>query len=141
MLTRRQRVLGLTTGLRVALASLVVSAAALMQAAPASAEPVGPPPVPPIPNPTYGNNDPQSQFGYIGDVLGSFRADDPLGELTAAPGPVRGAPPGAGPSPPLPPGTVSLTAPESSTAPAEGIWLGPLPGMPAVPLAPAGPPA
>lgn len=101
-----------------------------------AAEPPAPPPVPAIPNPEYGEGAPT---GYFGDLFSSFQSDNPLGDLTVPPAQISGAPPGAGAPPPLPPGTVSLTAPESSTAPPEGVWLGPLPGLAPVPLVP--PPA
>lgn len=113
---------------------------ALALAGPAAAEPA-PPPVPPIPNPVYGPGGLDEPVGYLGEMWQTFHTDNPLGALTVPPVQAPGAPPGAGPSPPLPPGTVSLTAPESSTAPTEGgVWLGPLPGLPPVPLAPPPPP-
>jgi hypothetical protein len=114
--------------------------AALAVAAPATAEP-GPPPVPPVPNPVYGEGGMDAPVGYLGEMWQSFHADNPLGALTAPPVPAPGAPPGAGSGPPLPPGTISMTAPETSTAPLQGEWLGPLPGMPPAPLAPPAPPS
>lgn len=126
--------------MRTVMSAVIVAGATLMSAGQAAAEPAvpppGPPPVPAIPNPAYGQ-DAMGQFGSVGELFGAISTDNPLGSLTAPPVPVIGAPPGAGASPPLPPGTVSLTAPESSTAPPEGVWLGPLPGMAPVPLAPA----
>lgn len=118
----------------------VFVALGLLTAGAATAEP-GPPPVPPIPNPVYGPGSVEEPVGYLGDVWQSFHNDNPLGALTTAPVQAPGAPPGAGSGPPLPPGTISLTAPETSTAPLEGQWLGPLPGMPPAPLAPPPPAA
>ena len=119
-------------------AGVFFAGGALVMAVPAAAEPAIPPPVPAIPNPEY-SQDVMGQLGSVGDLFSTITVDAPLGALTVPPVPVPGAPPGAGSSPPLPPGTVSLTAPESSTAPADGVWLGPLPGMAPVPLAPPAP--
>jgi hypothetical protein len=146
--TEQQR--ATVTAARIAFAGMIIAGGALTLAGQAGAEPeppypppppppIGAPPVPEIPNPAYGQGETGAAIGYFGDLFGSFRSDNPLGDLTAAPQQGSGAPPGAGPSPPLPPGTVSLTAPESSTAPPEGVWLGPLPGLAPVPLAPPHP--
>jgi hypothetical protein len=107
----------------------------LMTAGTAGAEPA-PPPVPPIPNPVFGQGTMDEPMGYLGEIWQTFNTDNPLGALTAPPVPAPGAPPGAGSGPPLPPGHVSLTAPGTSTAPLEGEWLGPLPGLPPAPLTP-----
>lgn len=131
---------------RCAVAGVLLTGGTLIMAAPAAAEPAtpppvpvpGPPPVPAIPNPEY-SQDVMGQLGSVGDLFSTITVDAPLGALTVPPVPAPGAPPGAGASPPLPPGTVSLTAPESSTAPPDGVWLGPLPGMAPVPLAPPAP--
>jgi hypothetical protein len=141
-MSRRPRPTPLARAATGAITGVTIVCGAFCGSGQAGAEPVpGPPPVPAIPNPVYGQG-PTDQFGYIGDLFSSIRADDPLGALTVPPVQAPGAPPGAGASPPLPPGTVSLTAPESSTAPVDGVWLGPLPGMAPVPLAPpAAPPA
>ncbi|MET0898440.1 MAG: hypothetical protein ABWY45_11070 [Mycobacterium sp.] len=140
-MSKRRRLKPLGAAAKGAIAGAGIVAGAFCGSFPAGAEPVpGPPPVPPIPNPVYGPGA-TDQFGPIGDLFSSIRTDDPLGALTVPPVPSPGAPPGAGASPPLPPGTVSLTAPESSTAPVDGVWLGPLPGMAPVPLAPPVPPA
>ncbi|MGE2688917.1 hypothetical protein [Mycolicibacterium pulveris] len=89
-----------------------------------SDEPAGPPPpppvgAPPVPEiaPVYGQGQSQGQFGFLRDLWHTFHGDNPLAALTAPPPVAVGPPPGAGPAPPLPPGHISLTAPESSTPP------------------------
>ena len=100
--------------------------------APAPPPPVGPPTVPEVANPVYGQGQTPGSFGYLRDIWRATRTGDPVGALTAAPQDAPGPPPGAGPPPPLPPGFVSLTAPESST-PAVGYGSGPNPAGPALP--------
>jgi hypothetical protein len=92
-------------------------------AAPPPPPPPGPPMVPEIENPTYGQGSRPGALGYLRDVW--HQAQDPYG-FTGSPDEVPAAtppPPGAGPAPQLPPGYVSLTAPESNgppPAPKEG---------------------
>ena len=81
--------------------------------------PVGPPTVPEIQNPVYGQGQTPGQLGYLRDIWHTFHSGNPLDAMTTPPEVAPGPPPGAGPPPPLPPGYVSLTAPESST-PATG---------------------
>ena len=76
--------------------------------------PVGPPPVPEIQNPAYGQGQTPGRLGYLRDIWHTFHSGNPLDAMTAPPEVAPGPPPGAGPPPPLPPGYVSLTAPESS---------------------------
>lgn len=70
----------------------------------------------------------QSVLSYLGDLWEAGRTGNPE---SLAPGPDEyyvGAPPGAGPAPQLPPGYISLTAPESTNlAPVEA---GPQPALP-----------
>jgi hypothetical protein len=77
--------------------------------------PGGAPPVPEIPNPAYGQGQTPGQLGYLRDIWHTFHTGNPLDAMTAPPEEGAGAPPGAGPAPPLPPGYVSLTDPQSST--------------------------
>jgi hypothetical protein len=101
-------------------------AAPLDEAAPAPAPPpVGAPPVPEIANPQYGQGSSPGPLGFLRDAW--HQAQDPYGFTGTPPGqlPVGAPPPpGAGPAPQLPPGYVSLTAPESNgppvAAPGEG---------------------
>jgi len=78
--------------------------------------PVGPPAVPEIANPVYGSG--QSGSGPLGslrDIWHEVRDGNP-----AAPPQPSGPPPGAGPAPQLPPGYISLNAPESNGPPPKG---------------------
>jgi hypothetical protein len=87
-------------------------------AAPPAPPPVGPPPVPEIQNPQYGQGSRPGPLGFLRDAW--HQAQDPFGFTGMAPGqePAPLAPPpGAGPAPQLPPGYVSLTAPESNGPP------------------------
>jgi hypothetical protein len=105
--------------------------------------PVGAPPVPEIPNPVYGQGQTPGQLGYLRDLWHTFHSGNPLDALTAPPEQAPGPPPGAGPPPPLPPGHVSLTAPQSSTGSMPGVAPGPAPGAepaPPPPPDPAAPP-
>lgn len=99
--------------------------------------PVGPPPVPEI-APVYGQGQSEGQFGFLRDMWHMFHSGNPLAELTAPPPVAAGPPPGAGPAPPLPPGHISLTAPESSTPPASPPGAAPeaVPAPPAEHLPP-----
>ena len=99
---------------------------------PPPAPPVGPPTVPEIANPVYGQGQTPGQFGYLRDLWHAARSGNPVGALTAPPTDAPGPPPGAGPAPALPPGYVSLTAPESST-PGKGYGPGPDGAGPALP--------
>ena len=89
--------------------------------------PVGTPTVPAIQNPVYG-----SGSGLLGSLRDIWRqAQDPYG-VTGSPDqmPVAATPPpGAGAAPQLPPGYVSLNAPESNGPPSTGSYAGgpPLP--------------
>jgi hypothetical protein len=92
--------------------------------------PVGPPVVPQISNPTYGGQS-GSPFGYLGDIWRAARSGDPVGALAGGPaGPPAPPPPGAGPAPALPPGFVSMTAPESTTSAIERSSSEPVQGPP-----------
>jgi hypothetical protein len=82
-------------------------------AAPSTA-PVGPPPPPPaqpsvpeVANPSYGSG--SGPLGTIRDLWHQAK-DGPMN----TPEGVAERPPGAGPAPPLPPGYISMNAPESS---------------------------
>src|SRR5437764_15294683 len=86
--------------------------------------PAGPPSVPEIQNPVYGSGQTPGQLGYLRDIWHTFHSGNPLDALTAAPEVAPGPPPGAGPPPQLPPGYVSLNAPESNGPPP----VGPAPG-------------
>lgn len=122
---------------RVAMAGAVAAGAALAMAAAAAADPEPTPtPVPgqpvveeiavpadinalppvgqapPVPEVQQPQN--QSVLSYLGDLWEAGRTGNP--EALAA-GPEEytvGAPPGAGPAPQLPPGYISITAPEST---------------------------
>lgn len=92
--------------------------------------PVGPPPVPEIANAQYGQGSRPGPLGFLRDAWA--QAKDPYGFTATPPGqmPVGAPPPpGAGPAPQLPPGYVSLTAPESNGPPVTGSYSGgpPLP--------------
>ncbi|WP_390893542.1 hypothetical protein [Mycobacterium deserti] len=100
--------------------------------------PVGPPPVPEI-APVYGQGQTPGPFGYIADAWQSFNSANPLDVLTMPQERPIGPPPGAGTGPPLPPGTISLTSPETSTAPLSA-GPAPVPGAPAAPGPPVPPP-
>ena len=86
--------------------------------------PIGPPPVPEIANPKYGSGQSDGPLGFLRDAWHQARdpygfAETPAGEMPGGAPP----PPGAGPAPQLPPGYVSLNAPESNgppVAPKEG---------------------
>ena len=78
--------------------------------------PVGEPPVPEIQNPVYGQGQTPGQLGYLRDIWHTFHSGNPLDALTAPPEVAPGPPPGAGPAPQLPPGYISLNAPESDPA-------------------------
>ncbi|MCV7226567.1 hypothetical protein [Mycolicibacterium komossense] len=105
--------------------------------------PVGPPPpadltpqVPQVQNPVYGQGQTPGQLGYLRDIWHAMHTTDPAAALTAPPATVpgaTGAPDGAGPAPQLPPGYVSLTAPESSTGTIPGTGPQPYQGGPALP--------
>jgi hypothetical protein len=86
--------------------------------------------VPEIPA-VYGQGQSPGPFGFIADAWSTFNGADPLTALTLPQHTPIGPPPGAGTGPPLPPGTVSLTSPETSTASLD-------PG--AIPAPPPGPP-
>ncbi len=112
------------------------SAAAAVEAAVAlpAPPPVGAPPVPEIQNPAYGRGQSPGQLGYLRDMWHTFNSGNPLDAFMAPPEQALGAPPGAGPPPKLPPGFVSLTAPESSTGSMPGFAPGPLPGAAQAPV-------
>lgn len=136
---------------RIAVAGLMVAGSALTMAGqagaepvepfpvPAPADPVGPPPPPPvgppmvpeIANPVYGQGQSGGTFGYLGDLWRAARSGDPVSAIA---GPPAGAPapppPGAGPAPALPPGFVSMTAPESTTSAIERSASEPVQGPP-----------
>ncbi len=124
---------------RLSFASLILAGGALAFAAPAWAEPepapgvpvvnadeglvgpppappVGPPPVPEMANPGYGQGETPGAFGYLRDLWQTARSGDPRGLMTGPPPSSPPPPPGAGPAPALPPGFVSLNAPESTTS-------------------------
>ncbi|BBY83469.1 hypothetical protein H7I53_25645 [Mycolicibacterium pulveris] len=141
-MTQRRRAVPSATAVRLAAASALIVGGAMAAAGQAGADPVPtptpgqpvvdtsheptgpqpPPPVgaPPVPEiaPVYGQGQSQGQFGFLRDMWHMFHSGNPLAELTAPPPVAAGPPPGAGPAPPLPPGHISLTAPESSTPPA-----------------------
>ncbi|MEO3759281.1 hypothetical protein ABGB19_13465 [Mycobacterium sp. B14F4] len=121
----------------IAAASLFL--AGLASAGPAAAQPVppvpppppvGPPPVPEI-DPVYGQGQTPGPFGYLQDMMQTFNGANPIDALTMPQVVPPGPPPGAGPSPSLPPGTISLTAPWTSTMPG-----GAPPPPPIVPVPP-----
>jgi len=130
-----------TLAAKVALAGLLAAAGALGSAGIAAAEPAppppppGPPPVPQMANPAYGQGNSGSPFGYLGDIWRAARSGDPVGALAGGPAGAPAAPPaGAGPAPALPPGFVSINAPESTTsAPGERNSAEPQIGGPALP--------
>lgn len=99
-----------------ALASAGQAAAQPVPPVPPPPPPAGPPPVPEIP-PVYGQGQTPGPFGYLQDMMQTFNTANPIDALTMPQVVPQGPPPGAGPSPPLPPGTISLTAPWTSTAP------------------------
>jgi hypothetical protein len=125
---------------RLSVASLILAGGALAMATPAWAEPaepapgvpvvnqdeglagppppppVGPPPVPEVSNPVYGEGQTPGAFGYLRDLWNAGRTGDPASVLMGPPGQIAPPPPGAGPAPALPPGFVSLNAPESTTS-------------------------
>jgi hypothetical protein len=83
--------------------------------------PVGPPTVPEIQNPVYGAGQTPGQLGYLRDIWRTFHSGNPLEALTApAPEGSPGPPPGAGSPPQLPPGYISMNAPESNGPPPKG---------------------
>ena len=92
--------------------------------------PVGAPVVPEIPNPVYGSG--QSGSGPLGSLRDIWhQAQNPYA-LTGPPDQapiVAPPPPGAGPAPQLPPGYVSISAPESNGPPPTDSYAGgpPLP--------------
>lgn len=74
--------------------------------------------MPEIPNAQYGQGSRPGPLGFLRDAW--HQAQDPFGFTGMPPGqmPVGAPPPpGAGPAPQLPPGYVSLTAPESNGPP------------------------
>lgn len=105
--------------------------------------PVGPPPapnltpqVPGVQNPVYGQGQSGGGLGYAKDIWRALHTTDPAAALTAPPTGVAaapGAPEGAGPAPQLPPGYMSLTAPESSTGTIPGTGPQPYQGGPPLP--------
>jgi hypothetical protein len=96
---------------------------------PPAPPPVGPPTVPEIQNPVYGQGQTPGQLGYLRDIWHTFHSGNPLEALTAPADEAHGPPPGAGPAPQLPPGYISLNAPESNGPPLAGPTQGgpPLP--------------
>lgn len=144
-MTVRQRV---TSAIGVAVAGTALACGAAALAGPAAAQPLppppppgpvappppgGPPPVPEIPA-VYGQGQSPGPFGFIADAWSTFNGSNPLNTLTLPQDIPIGPPPGAGTGPPLPPGTISLTSPETSTA-----TLGPVP-VPGAPPPPPGAP-
>ncbi|ULE32305.1 hypothetical protein [Mycobacterium sp. IDR2000157661] len=124
---------------KIAATGLFLAAGAVAAAGQAAAQPmppipppppVGPPPVPEIP-PVYGQGQTPGPLGFVQDAMQTFNGANPIDALTMPQVVPSGPPPGAGPSPPLPPGTISLTAPWTSTAP------GAVPAPP--PMAPPAP--
>jgi hypothetical protein len=91
--------------------------------------------VPQMANPAYGQGNSGSPFGYLGDIWRAARSGDPVGALAGGPAGAPAPPPaGAGPAPALPPGFVSINAPESTTsAPGERNSAEPQLGGPALP--------
>ena len=91
--------------------------------------PVGPPPVPEMQNPGYGQGQSSGPLGSLRDIW--HQAQDPYGVSGAfGQAPVETAPPpGAGAPPQLPPGYISLNAPESNGPPPTNNYAGgpPLP--------------
>lgn len=129
-MTEEQRATRSAGVAKLAVASLMISGAALALAGQATAEPVeplpppapgapvAPPPVPEMANPAYGQGNSGSSLGYLGDIWRAARSGDPYGALAAGPQGAPAQPPaGAGPAPALPPGFVSITDPNSTTAP------------------------
>jgi hypothetical protein len=92
--------------------------------------PVGAPPVPEMPNPVYGQGQSSGPLGSLRDIW--HQAQDPSaltgGLDQTAMGPAV-PPPGAGAPPQLPPGYISLNAPESNGPPPTNSYAGgpPLP--------------
>lgn len=87
--------------------------------------PVGPPPVPEVANPVYGSGHSDGPLGFLRDAW--HQAKDPYGFASTPPGQMPGGappPPGAGPAPQLPPGYVSLNAPESNGPPSTSSYGG-----------------
>ena len=149
-MTERQRATPLAKAASVAVSAVFIAGGALAMAAQAGADPevpyptptpsvpapgqpvmdssdvpVGPPPPPPIgaptvpeiANPVYGSG--QSGSGPIAslrDIWHEVRDGNPA----ALPEQGVGPPPGAGPAPQLPPGYISLNAPESNGPPVKG---------------------
>lgn len=159
-MTERNRTTPRAQAARVATAGVLMAGGALLMAAHATAEPVepvpappgqpvagpppapivppppppGPPPVPQMANPVYGQGNSGSPFGYLGDIWRAARSGDPVGALAGGPaGAPAPPPPGAGPAPALPPGFVSMTAPESTTSPGERSSAEAQPGGPPLP--------
>jgi hypothetical protein len=91
--------------------------------------PAGPPTVPEIQNPQYGAGQTPGQLGYLRDIWHTFHSGNPLENLTTPIEESPGPPPGAPPPPQLPPGYVSINAPESNGPPPKG----PATGGPALP--------
>jgi hypothetical protein len=147
-MTERQRATPRASAARIAVAGAIIAGGALAMAGQAGADPevvpyptpapsgppppppVGPPLVPEIANPVYGSG--QSGSGPLASLRDIWRqAQDPYA-LTGSPDqePIAAPPPpGAGPAPQLPPGYVSLTAPESNGPPKTDSYAGgpPLP--------------
>jgi hypothetical protein len=94
-----------------------------------SPPPAGPPTVPEIQNPVYGAGQTPGQLGYLRDIWHTFHSGNPMENLTAPIEEAPGPPPGAGPPPQLPPGYISINAPESNGPPPQGPATGgpPLP--------------
>jgi hypothetical protein len=82
--------------------------------------PGGPPSVPEVQNPVYGAGQTPGQLGYLRDIWHTFHSGNPMEALTAPAEEAPGAPPGAGPAPQLPPGYISINAPESNGPPPKG---------------------
>ena len=79
--------------------------------------PVGPPTVPEIQDPVYGAGQTPGKLGYLRDIWHTFHSGNPLDALTAPQEVAPGPPPGAGSPPQLPPGYISMNAPESNGPP------------------------
>lgn len=156
-MTQRDRTTVRVHAARIAIASLITAGGALALAGQALGEPIepvppvpgqpvaapppgpplppGPPPVPEMANPAYGQGNSGSPFGYLGDIWRAARSGDPVGALAGGPAGAPAPPPaGAGPAPALPPGFVSMTAPESTTSgPSERSSSESQPGGPPLP--------
>ncbi len=87
--------------------------------APPPPAPAGPPLVPEIANPVYGQGQTPGQFGLLRDFWRAARSGNAIDAFVSPQQSSLAPPPGAGPAPPLPPGFISLTAPESTTGPAQ----------------------